>query len=630
MKTRKRDGRLDHFDPSKIAASIQRAARAAGSGEDLLAEELASVVTLFLEKEFSEGVVPALEIQETVERVLMETGHTDIARAFLLYRERRERMKEVVQVRESEERTAQVTALEVDGGRGTTISPWSKARIIGALITEAEIPAEMANEIASEVESKVFRSGLTRISSSLIRELVDNELFNRGLNRRLLNQSLLGIPGYDLRKMVESDGDGRTPAHVAKGVADSVLRQYALRWIHSSEEAEAHLRGDARIHGLRNPSGYLGLDIDPLRLPEPFGGPSARARFLGPCLLFLERFAARLVRVHVMDAVLHAHCSCGVSPEEYAEELLTSMATGPADRRARTSSTMISLSRALTDTRTEILKAAGIQGGAATRFLDNVVGAFLDAAVKLGRELALPVIHLDLLGRTFPDDRLLAKAVLLEAGDRMSLGIRGDSERPRSAITPLLGSVSLNLESQLRKGGNGSGPIAAELRSALAMAATSLFSKYQYLKKLHRKGRGPTASIRRCLGGDGEAVGPGYVRIIPRFLLKIPGFMNGYEKTGNGGAGVPALDMAGLMKEWIEEESDKLDFDLGIAAPWAGPCLEATSATRPFGSEEESLRWTLAWHGCFPLDPLPGCFTGEAEKRLTFIRMVYEAISEKD
>ena len=56
MKTRKRDGRLDLFDPSKIALAIEKAARAAGMNERLLAEELASLVTLFLEKDFSADV----------------------------------------------------------------------------------------------------------------------------------------------------------------------------------------------------------------------------------------------------------------------------------------------------------------------------------------------------------------------------------------------------------------------------------------------------------------------------------------------------------------------------------------------------------------------------------------------
>jgi len=91
MKTRKRDGRLDEFDPSKISAAILKAARSAGCGDGLLSEELAALVTLFLEKDYTGGVVPAQEIQETVERVLMETGHTEIARAFLLHRERRMR-----------------------------------------------------------------------------------------------------------------------------------------------------------------------------------------------------------------------------------------------------------------------------------------------------------------------------------------------------------------------------------------------------------------------------------------------------------------------------------------------------------------------------------------------------------
>ena len=78
-KVRKRDGRLVDFDESKIADAIHKAACAVGREDRFLADELAGVVTLFLEKRYS-GSVPGIEeIQDMVERVLIETGH---ARAY--------------------------------------------------------------------------------------------------------------------------------------------------------------------------------------------------------------------------------------------------------------------------------------------------------------------------------------------------------------------------------------------------------------------------------------------------------------------------------------------------------------------------------------------------------------------
>lgn len=93
-KVRKRDGRLVAFDERKIADAVYKAACAVGNDDRFLAEELAGVVTLFLEKRFS-GDVPGIEeIQDMVEQVLIETGHARMAKAYILYRERRARARE--------------------------------------------------------------------------------------------------------------------------------------------------------------------------------------------------------------------------------------------------------------------------------------------------------------------------------------------------------------------------------------------------------------------------------------------------------------------------------------------------------------------------------------------------------
>ena len=85
-KVRKRDGRLVAFDESKIADAIHKAACAAGTGDRFLSEELAGVVTLFLEKRYA-GVPGIEDIQDMVEKVLIETGHARMAKAYILYRE---------------------------------------------------------------------------------------------------------------------------------------------------------------------------------------------------------------------------------------------------------------------------------------------------------------------------------------------------------------------------------------------------------------------------------------------------------------------------------------------------------------------------------------------------------------
>ncbi|MCZ6785727.1 MAG: ATP cone domain-containing protein, partial [Planctomycetota bacterium] len=95
-KVRKRDGRLVDFDEAKIADAIHKAACAVGGEDRFLAEELAGVVTLFLEKRYGGSVPQIEEIQDMVEKVLIETGHARTAKAYILYRDRRTRAREHV------------------------------------------------------------------------------------------------------------------------------------------------------------------------------------------------------------------------------------------------------------------------------------------------------------------------------------------------------------------------------------------------------------------------------------------------------------------------------------------------------------------------------------------------------
>jgi ribonucleoside-triphosphate reductase len=192
-KVRKRDGRLVDFDEAKIADAIHKAACAVGREDRFLSDELAGVVTLFLEKRFS-GAVPGIEeIQDMVEKVLIETGHARMAKAYILYRERRARAREQVRVH------AEGQAGPVVGNMSKArVSSWSKARIAGALVREADLDDELAGKVARSVEQRIFRRGVSSITTTTIRSLVEAELFDRGLSDRVGRQALVGLPRYDV------------------------------------------------------------------------------------------------------------------------------------------------------------------------------------------------------------------------------------------------------------------------------------------------------------------------------------------------------------------------------------------------------------------------------------------------
>ncbi len=92
---RKRDGRVVSFDPDKITDAIFKAARAVGGSDRDIAENLTRQVVKSLEEKGQNGVIPSVEeVQDEVEVTLIENGHARTAKAYILYRDRRTRIRD--------------------------------------------------------------------------------------------------------------------------------------------------------------------------------------------------------------------------------------------------------------------------------------------------------------------------------------------------------------------------------------------------------------------------------------------------------------------------------------------------------------------------------------------------------
>ena len=88
----KRSGAVVPFTPERISNAIYRAAVAVGGRNRALAEELARQVVAILEQNPDPDYTPHIEeIQDVVEKVLIENGHARVAKAYILYRDERAR-----------------------------------------------------------------------------------------------------------------------------------------------------------------------------------------------------------------------------------------------------------------------------------------------------------------------------------------------------------------------------------------------------------------------------------------------------------------------------------------------------------------------------------------------------------
>ena len=91
----KRDGREVYFNIDKIAEAIFKAAQVLGGNDRDMAKYLARQVELYL-LEVCHNETPTVEqIQDAVEKILIENGHARTAKEFILYRAERTRVREM-------------------------------------------------------------------------------------------------------------------------------------------------------------------------------------------------------------------------------------------------------------------------------------------------------------------------------------------------------------------------------------------------------------------------------------------------------------------------------------------------------------------------------------------------------
>jgi len=95
-KIKKRDGKVVDFNPVKITEAIWKAAQAVGGKDYKKAAELTDKVLTALEKSVKRGEIPTVEqIQDLVEKILIEEGHAKTAKAYILYRKQHQDMREI-------------------------------------------------------------------------------------------------------------------------------------------------------------------------------------------------------------------------------------------------------------------------------------------------------------------------------------------------------------------------------------------------------------------------------------------------------------------------------------------------------------------------------------------------------
>jgi len=95
-KIRKRDGTIVDFDKEKITNAIFKAAQAVGGSDRKEAEKTTELVIKMINEKFKEDYIPTVEdIQDLVEKALIERGHATTAKTYILYRHKKNVEREI-------------------------------------------------------------------------------------------------------------------------------------------------------------------------------------------------------------------------------------------------------------------------------------------------------------------------------------------------------------------------------------------------------------------------------------------------------------------------------------------------------------------------------------------------------
>ena len=325
----KRDGALVPFNLDKITEAIYRAAKSVGGENRKLAEELAHKVVIHLHRVPAKKPFHVEEIQDAVERILIENGHAKTAKAFILYREKRSRARAV----RGEQSYLGASEMDITSYRkardleiqvrttNERVLPWDRERIVEALRREAGLRPAIAQRISRDVEQQIVYGKMSVVTTALVRELVNAKLVEYGLIKESLRHLRLGVPLYDAEQIITGLGHKgpSDPAAADRELAESVTRQFALQRVFSSEVADAHFSGDLHLHNLGLISrgysarqGIEGLKKSGMSLPGALltSGPARHGETLMAHVVRL----ARALQGHCCNKVEWGHLNLALAP----------------------------------------------------------------------------------------------------------------------------------------------------------------------------------------------------------------------------------------------------------------------------------------------------------------------------
>ena len=131
-----------------------------------------------------------------------------------------------------------------------TMEEFDVNKIANALIREAKVPAELAQKAAKEAEKRLIKSKTKYLTASLIREIVNSILVEKGYEEYRHKLTRVGMPIHEVTVLIEAKDTNQDCATTINKAGQTVLGEYTLLNIFPRDIADAHLSGVIHIDGL--------------------------------------------------------------------------------------------------------------------------------------------------------------------------------------------------------------------------------------------------------------------------------------------------------------------------------------------------------------------------------------------
>jgi ribonucleoside-triphosphate reductase len=134
-----------------------------------------------------------------------------------------------------------------------TIEEFNPHKIIQCLVREANMSLEQSAKITEEVENKIYKTPTSYLTSSLIRDCVNNVLLEHGLEEQMNKLIRIGIPIHDLNKKLNNNSGVLNNGinDVITDISKSVFSDY-LRNTFPKDILDMHFNGEIHLDDLGN------------------------------------------------------------------------------------------------------------------------------------------------------------------------------------------------------------------------------------------------------------------------------------------------------------------------------------------------------------------------------------------